>query len=141
MPATRANLEALAERVMALTGPCRETDTMIALKVGWKFANGAWHDPSTVADSRLRKVGLIHYPSSPEPAFTASIDAAKTLVPEGYWWTVGHVMGPQPCNQNMFWATCHPRDAKWPYTRPIAATPAQALTAAALRAKAKELPE
>lgn len=60
---------------------------------------------------------------SKSPAFTASIDAALTLVPEGFSWAVGSdggasVFGP---GGHMF--------------KGLAATPAIALVIAALRAK------
>lgn len=71
--------------------------------------------------------------------FTSSISAAMKLVPEGYWWNVGHVMGPSPLTQNKFWALCIPPGARADLAeRPIATDPALALTAAALRAIAAQ---
>jgi hypothetical protein len=113
-------LLALAERVEALTGPDRGVDAEVGRYFAAQFLGYAPWEPQTGCAK-----------------FTASLDAAMSLVPDGYWWNVGHVMGPQPDTQNMFWAMCHFRGAQWPYDRPIAATPALALTAAALRAIAE----
>lgn len=56
-------LRALAERVIRLDGPCRETDALI-----WR---------ATVPDAR-------HWPDSAAMAFTASLDAAMRLRLPGY---------------------------------------------------------
>ena len=65
-------LAALAERVQALTGSCRETDEAIALSVGWRQVQygpeqrDIWKSPCGALSSLV-------------PAFTASLDAAMTL--------------------------------------------------------------
>lgn len=121
MKDNRATFLSLAERVQA-----GKPDRQHALVFeAWQALKPSYADPRRV----LAMLDAEAYES-----------AATTLVPEGFWWTVGHVMGPQPGDQNMFWATCHERDATWPYARPIAATPALALTAAVLRARAEALP-
>ena len=101
---TRDELLALAARVQALTGPLFLIEQEIADAVG--------HDPR----ARL-------------PNYTTSIDAAQTLVPEGYIWTLysdgGAVV--EPCDDNPVELA---DGTIW------AATPALALTAAALRAQA-----
>lgn len=64
-----ATLLALAERVEKLTGPDRGVDEMIAREVlNWKPPAGT---------------GAISIFTFPD--FTASLDAAMTLVPEGWW--------------------------------------------------------
>lgn len=120
---TKTELLALAERVEALTGPDRETDYRIA----------KWRSGAKGSHLKIEQV---------PPLYTASLDAAMTLVPEG---CLFHV--------RTFWDGMETRG----YARVItyaddaeecdgkryiddyaemAATPAQALTAAALYAHA-----
>ena len=66
----------LISRLSAATGPSRELDGEIALANGWtqerdRFVGDCWKSPRG------------RYQSGP-PRFTESIDAALTLVPEGY---------------------------------------------------------
>lgn len=61
------------------------------------------------------------------PAYTASLDAAMTLVPEGYDWAVFRTNGGLTVH-----AWCGSREDVF------AATPALALTAACLRARAAQ---
>lgn len=103
----------LAERVEALTVPDREVDALMQRALGdgsryhW-FAdmNGAW-----VTDANA-------------PRYTASLDAAMTLVPEGAYWAVKHYPNAK-CAADVFGTR-----------QGYAATPAVALCAAALRARA-----
>ena len=70
------------------------------------------------------------------PRYTESIDAAMMLVPEGAWFVVKNVMGPQPLTSNLFVADVlveGGKDRPIQLTRPCA-TPALALAAACLRA-------
>lgn len=108
---SRDELLALAERVMALTGPDREADARIA---GKAYA----------------------------PAYTASIDAAMTLVPEGWNWMAGernqglcraYVENDKPA----FVGFSSQKNPKRIWHEVTAATPALALTAAALLARAE----
>jgi hypothetical protein len=72
-------LTELADRVEQLTGPCRETDAAIKLAFAAQlFANGA------TKDEAVRILGGDLY-ADPLP-YTASLDAAMTLVPEGTWY-------------------------------------------------------
>jgi hypothetical protein len=71
-----------------------------------------------VADARERKRSILHHPTQPLPMFTASLDAAVTLVPEGCGWMV---------------MSSAAKVGVWPSH---GATPALALCAAALRARA-----
>jgi hypothetical protein len=132
----KATLLALAERVEGLDGPDRELDALIRCAL---FApagafirqspiNGAWCIYETGLNgkerlwearglSQLQRLG----------AFTASIDAALTLVPEGWQFEIEI----RPCQALVIGEGVH---------RSIAATPALALTAAALRAHAETQP-
>ncbi len=104
---TAAELIALAERVEGLTGPCRETDG----EIEWLLQLA---------------------PCDISGPFTASLDAALGLVPEGHYWAL--LMHGE---EDGFQATCTPLHAGLDWRR--AATPALALTAAALRARAAEI--
>lgn len=131
--ADRDALRALAERVMALTGPDRET-FMAAFDAchpmpppdcepAWRAENPkqpiyhAW---------KTRQLAFIKFVSA-----EAWLCAAELLVPEGAWWWVEA----QPLIHGKFWAGCGNDRVS------TAATPALALTAAALLALAEEVPE
>lgn len=124
----REALLSLAERVEALSGSCWETDAMIAKATGWVpdcINAELWKDDE---DSRPEwwfsdAFGM--------PAYTASIDSAMSLVPEGWTW---HVDATAP-ELGIDWFLCEPhtgRDIKG-----CAGTAALALTAASLRALAQ----
>jgi hypothetical protein len=106
------DLPALIARVEAATGADRELDDMIAIAVGI---------PATIklGDEMLGNVRWAPVRSKP---YTASLDAAVSLVPSGCLWTLD-------CLSN---ATALYRDARY---QANAATPALALCAAALRAR------
>lgn len=126
----------LAERCEAATGPDREIDAQIIVTLEhpeYRYPDEVLNrKPSSwdEAAGRFRHDGFGG--SIPWPAYTASIDAALTLVPSGHLWQV---------NQ---WETG--ADAHMAPTRPIyspqpkakAATPALAICAAALRARAAQ---
>ncbi len=145
---TAAELIALAERVEALTGPCRETDEAIRYAIGWRAAHGRWYSPEDAALSRRRKVGLLNFqPSQPPGPFTASLDAALGLVPSGR--SVSLTTNIEQFDEDG--ATVR-EDAshaeisrkggkRWFNFGSFGATPALALTAAALRARAAEIAE
>ena len=110
----------LALRVEALSGPERHVDADIAEALGWHQYSGAnWIGP----------LGQIAVPS-----YTVSLDAAMTLVPKGWAWSVldrrttGYSKPNGQCWTKEDRSTLHGD----------AATPALALCAAALRALAKE---
>jgi hypothetical protein len=106
-------LLALAERVERLTG--RETDAEIARQAwGWGNSGDHWFD------GILGEVEL--------PAFTTSIDAAMTLVPTNHEWSVDWAGNSQATVGAL---------PDGPTYRGEADTPAQSLTAAALRAIAE----
>jgi len=113
-------LLALADRVEAATGPDRDIDCWIENRLDLaKFVpdspaphGGGW------LDKRVE----------PKP-YTASLDAAMTLVPEGAFWSIT-MRGKQ---QGGYHACCQIEGSlDWRE----GATPALALTAAALRAQA-----
>lgn len=98
----------LSERVERLEGPDREIDRAIAeaIGIGWYYSQG-----------------------NPEFRYTASLDAAMSLVPEGYSWILysdgSCEVGPTPIAGSMM-------DAEFTAD---AATPAIALCAAALKSR------
>lgn len=107
------DLIALAERCEEATGATRELDAMIH----WAINDGV-------------AVGYAAY----APAYTASLDAAMTLVPEGAAWSIGCEDDAQ--TDWLADLTCFSEDPD-DYSLYIrAATPAVALCAAALRARA-----
>lgn len=124
----RDELLALADRVEALTGPDRETDKAILLTLGYSWRGMAYwfHD-----DSRQWK-GDTH--------FTASLDAAMSLVPSDSW---HEIKGPRkylniPTPSPNYWSA---HLARWNHEFQVAgwgATAAIALCAAALRALAHQ---
>ena len=123
----RDELLALAERVEAATGADKSLDTWIENHLDlarWERAGGYGDQDYNRLEPR---------------AYTSSIDAALTLVPSGMPWSINY-----PANDGGQ-RSCHGIR-----TKPsadicgvfgCAATPALALTAAALRALAQETPE
>lgn len=135
----RATLLALAERCETAEGPDDVLDADIMAAVHPELTVHPW----------VRRT----YPNGKRPffadtsdpdnlnvvstsRFTASLDAAVTLVPDDYGWQMrrGHVGGGR--------TVCYLWDGKgiWSPTV-VAATPALALCAAALRARAAEVGE
>jgi len=87
---TESELLALVERLDALAEPTRETDGEIAkLILGWTYEKKErcrqpyWFKPGAEWYSREEKG---------PPRYTSSIDAAMTLVPDGFKWKVGYTM-------------------------------------------------
>lgn len=98
-------MDDLIQRIEAAEGADRALDYDIAHLTGDHFRNGG-----------------------KAPAYTASIDAALTLVPEGYDWSLDNFDGDR--GRPHAWVC---KDG--PFYNATAATPALALCAAALRAK------
>ena len=140
-------LIALAERVEALTGADRNIDTEILWHVNrGSFSRGYWN----AASGMPRPLEAMPQPNSGlgwigaqcnAPPYTASLDAAMKLVPEGWWWTTGNCsvsadasMGPDVahCPKEMLLAF----DEGLHHDLPHPSTPAISLTALALRARA-----
>ena len=130
---TKAEIIALAERVEGAEGLDRELDRLIAFATGWRMRDGDWIEPRGF---RL-PIGTLAVP----PFYTASLDAAMTLVPdgEGHWPQLIYT-GTNPNNpakqrvRYEIWAKGYSKPA-----RGHAATPALALTSASLRAIAEEM--
>lgn len=112
-----AELIALAERVEALTGPCRETDAEIAQAVG--------RGPTGFAQG-----GGKHWVTW--PAFTRSLDAAMSLRLDGYRMSIAIGCGPEEV------ATAMSPQGEWK-AQGKANTTANAITAAWLRARAAQV--
>jgi hypothetical protein len=134
-----SDLLALAERVEAASGPDRELDVAIwrgitpnheALRKRWA---GSW----THADVQARKEAACELKNAPD--FTASLDAAMTLVPEGWCWAVRNGLSTAYAEMadEPFIETAHEKATG---VDSCARSPALALTAAALRARAASTP-
>ncbi len=119
-------LMALADRVEALTGPCRETDVAVSKAVG-------------------RHIGIRKY--------TASLDAAMALVPDGHVMSLNSTSDDEKRRYRgdvpiADWVAMlikqehcgYKIDFRGHCRHGYAATPALALTAAALRAIAADQP-
>lgn len=137
---TRDALLALAERCEKASGPDDVLDADIFQAMRPELASDPWKrvtypngkHPFFVDDSDPGMMGI----ASP-PRFTASLDAALTLVPKGHKWTLHSADDRDtPC------AYCVPDMGRLPWPVWVndvhAATPALALCAAALRARAEE---
>ncbi len=75
----------LSERIEKLDGPCREIDQLIAKARGW--------EPSVLTKIHQRPIETSQWFYGNKfmgglPCFTASVDAAMGLVPEGMAWTL-----------------------------------------------------
>lgn len=113
---TPSQINDLANRIET-EAPSRELDAEVALAKGWWEARKDWFLPPS---------GKVLHHKSELPLFTTSVDAALSLVPEGCFPKVHKVS----CD---YWR-CHlGRGNRGIGTSAIAATPAQAITAAALR--------
>lgn len=141
---TPADLEALADRVEALSGPDRELDAAIFKAIGapvpfqfmnkvvalsWDARENCYFAP--IGDMRVRYE---------VPAYSASLDAAMTLVPNNCGFVLHNPVGKKPSVALQFGDEGFPSpktvDGWGDYSS--GATPALALTAACLRALAKD---
>jgi hypothetical protein len=108
----REQLIALRDALQKATGP----DVEIDLQIWWHFFTE--HEPGLTPDiERLRLLSR----GCGIPNFTASLDAAVTLVPEGYGWRAVD-MTPWPCS-----AALIQRNSLVAEYQTSAATPALAL--------------
>lgn len=120
-------LIALAERVEGLTARSAETDAMILAAIWpdkWEELRIEAGSPSGAPADIMSKGALSFVRYRREYWFTGSLDAAMTLVLEGYDWAVFHTNGGLTIH-----AWCGSRDDVF------GSTPALALTAAGLRAR------
>ena len=122
---TREGLVELANRVEQASGPDRELDAAVWLHLPEQEGHAWKHGGDKFAHARqIAGVAFV-------PRYTASLDAAMTLVPKGLW-AEGSLSSPGqlevhgPC-------TYDPLGKGW------AATPALALCAAALKARARAM--
>ncbi len=136
---TRAELIALAERVEKATWSDPLLDQLV-----WK-ANA----PKTWSDSPILNLfihgydewgcntadGYRHFSCGRVAPYTASLDAAASLVPAEWRWMLDCLNTAGPIALCEHWP---PGGQPKPYLRGVAATPAPTLTAAALRAMAEE---
>lgn len=142
-----ADLNELADRVEKASGPDRRLDAQIALAclpeyAGWiEHPAGNGNQWGEIAPSREAFDDWLIHDGSPclvgSPPFTASIDAAMSLVPEGEGrWPQMIYRGPNPNNGDQ----AHRVEIWWQSRNPdkghSKASFALALTAAALRALA-----
>lgn len=127
MTTRRSDLPALAERVRNAAGADRGLDEAIyrALGYWWDSAEAEWCAP----DSPRAAEG------AEPPLFTASLDAALTLVPDGRTWYVQSNPG-----LKAHWGIVHHARPPSVFGGEVskAATPALALCAAALLALAED---
>jgi hypothetical protein len=135
---TRDELLALAARVEAATGADQILDAAVLLVVSPELASRPW-EQVTYPD---RKRAFFADRSDPDgsnvvspPAFTSSLDAAASLVPDG--WDGGVYWSRRSGSAAHLHLVADDRIAP-PATSKGAATSALALTAAAIRAKAQE---
>lgn len=130
----------LAERVEAATGPDRELDCAIMQAVNPDFqpipGGSGFYDPALINALSAQK--YITKGTYVTPRYTASIDAAMQLVPEGDD-VSGEIFRLETYNKSGVLAD-HVRASAWVPGAPraFAATPALAICAAALRAKASK---
>lgn len=135
----------LIERVERAEGPCRELDVAIAVSIDWRWDD--WEEGDPTVRGHVEKHGLgwmvercrqsVTVWPRLLPAYTASIDAAMTLLPDG--WRLRQMHFAAPCADCRKWTinlyggregeNCFHAEA---------ATPALALVAASLRALAME---
>ncbi|WP_156416620.1 MULTISPECIES: hypothetical protein [unclassified Sphingopyxis] len=119
-------MDSLIERIEAATGPDRELDLDIARLQGVVVLKRNHEDTANYETTHWR--------------YTASIDAAMTLVPEGFCWTVA-VYWCEGEDKPPYFADCadlpamQAGDFQVPIHEAWAATPALALVAAALKAR------
>jgi hypothetical protein len=141
----KTELLELADRVERAAGPDRELDAEIALVCGIvrERDGDSFYGHRDYSVMVLERGYYDFDGSAPElPAYTASIDAAMTLVPEGLFEKVATGTGTKRAFAQLIWL--RRRRGKWgggQLFRPAsiytnASTPALALCAAALKARA-----
>lgn len=113
-------------RLSAVAGPSRELDAEIALSIGWlKSRYGLWINGVELHDG--------------PPRYTASIDAALTLVPEGAVWHVmtdyGDLKRAKVGPPGLPSASVYSVEDRPLFVEADASTPAIALVIACLKAK------
>ena len=160
-------IKELIERLEKASGADRELDALIEIAIGcpcigelpslaegwsWTF-DDADEDGAVVVYCTLGNKTSKKYKKYPAPNYTASLDAALTLVPEGWGWNVGSPFAPSEAleGRSRPWADIWLRGEEEIYLPGAAAvtdspgwnhfnaaTPAIALCMAALRARAAQ---
>lgn len=137
----RDELRALAERVEALTGPCREVDALVTAEVRTALPKGCdwalkfpkwegWRDGKVRVIGNINGNGDYIAAQFTSPTFTASLNAAMTLAGDNF----GSLMkGRYPNGKVGFVAVVSGQEATAP-------TPALAVCAAALLALSEQEP-
>lgn len=141
MPADAAEIVRLAEMVEQATGPDRDLDAEIAVAVlgghiDWRQSVGTMESyPVRQFASSAHVAG---HGCDPVLTYTASLDAAMTLVPNGVDASSERFRLEEYTTNGVL--AEHVRASAWVpgAKRAFAATPALALTAAALRARAAQ---
>mgnify|MGYP003451725942 CR=1 FL=1 len=127
----KAQILALADRVEALTGPDRGVDADIVLFI-CRGATVGHYTADDDGDIVFHAAAIGIRDKSTCPHFTASLDAAMTLVPEGFVFSLDTFSSPAVAKVYLV-----RHDNCCVHTkRHTCATPALALTAASLRAMA-----
>lgn len=141
------DLSSLIERIEKSEGPDRAADALIGAAIRWLPQDGQawlrdWRGDFGPMPRMTGRIAAFHDNGDPAvhweaPNFTASLDAAVTLVPEGWYWRAGHgVLWPGWAHLNLK----HPDHCdRGDEHSAHAETPALALCAAALRARIKEM--
>jgi len=135
----------LALRIEAASGPDRILDGLITVAIDGDRRTILYNEPGPfpqkpvygpIRDLALSGADLANYINA--PVYTASLDAAMALVPENADWMLDNFDGPveKRCTAETFAKSGVGRDG---FGTCFAATPALALTAAALRARASHL--
>lgn len=123
----------LIERIEAASGPDREIDREIMLSSGYRYEQRdigcRYEDGSVALDWVYVDIKTDQWRSTHPLSFTSSIDAALTLVPEGWTWMLDTMEGRNE-------ACVHGNGPVPDSAYVTAATPALALCAAALKASA-----
>lgn len=137
-------LTALAEKVEGAEGASAELDTLIYAAInGWPVE---WRGDALVRLTDFYPIGTLD-PSMGSrwfsghigaPPYTRSLDAALTLIPDGWFFSIGEKRGLPRHIRFLAWLNDHntPDGIAVRHVEGSAATPALALTAACLRAKA-----
>lgn len=133
----------LPDRIAALDGPSREVDAEIARFIGLHIIASPRF---VLADPFGKSSEMREVPETTAPLYTASIDAAMTLVPKGLrlllseWDDEKHLRPKGAWQAVLSKPGCDASfDAMRGFRCDHAATPALALCAAALKARMKDL--
>ena len=137
-----SDLASLIARLEAAEGPSRELDAEIAALCVIGPSQDVWAEPDSPGMVRVLGCGSISSQSVRARRYTASLDSALSLVPEGVWTTIDHYF--MSDERPDIWRVWLKRPIGFDGKRPKiieyfskAPTPALALTAAALKARAQ----